>query len=54
MKNVNEEDQYTFEEESRSFNTPTRSVRINSNQNSDQCTSRNTNHKASVLNLFSG
>ena len=40
-ENVREEDKNILEDESRSFYTPTRSVRINSNQNNDPCTTRN-------------
>ena len=35
-------DENVFEDESRCFYTPTRSVRINPTQNNDPCTSRNT------------
>ena len=40
-ENVREEDESDPENETRSFYTPTKSVRINSTQNNDPCTSRN-------------
>ena len=49
---LKEEDDNTFEDEPRSFYTPTRSVRINSTQNNDPydpCTSRNTFMLANTL-----
>ena len=39
---MREEDENDFGDESRSFYTPTKSVRINLNQNKDPYTSRNT------------
>ena len=46
----NEEDETTLESGTRSFYTPTKSVRIKSTQNNDPSTSRDANHKCSFLN----
>ena len=40
-ENVREEDEDDLENETRSFNTPTKSARINSAENNDSFTSRN-------------
>ena len=41
--NIRENAEEVAENEARSFYTPTKSVRINSTQNNDPCSSRNSN-----------
>ena len=43
--NVRENTEEESEKETRSFYTPTKSVRINSTQNNDPCSSRNSSHR---------
>ena len=48
-ENVRAEDENYIEKETRSFNAPTKLVRINSTQNNDPCTSGNTRETAREL-----